>query len=133
MKKNLTEDQMRDYIYHLERQVHCMKVLIEAYERLNKDIRDFGENLEKWLLLSNEEYCEKFNEWETGTIADDFKIDPNHADAGKVGQASATISCILINLSSTESTYQSYKNDIAFLEKCNAKYQKDLENEEANG
>lgn len=133
MRRNLTKAEMNDYIHHLEQQVRCMGVLIEAYEKMHKEIREFSENLAGWLALNAEDYCEKYNAWKPESSSDDSKIEPKFANAGKVGQASATTTSILIHLNTTESCYQSYKDDIAFLEGINAEYQKDSESEEENG
>ena len=128
MRYDLTNDEMKEYIDKLECQVRYMGVLIEAYEKLHKNIRELSERLEGWLSLDGEEYAEKYS----ACCSNEVHIDPSCAYAGKTGQASSTISSILINLNSTESSYQRYKDDIAFLEGACAKYRSEPESENPN-
>lgn len=129
MKNNLTESEMRDYIYCLERKTFYMDMLIEAYEKVNSNIRNLAEPNYTWLTMDTDEYVTKYNEWISMRNPEiDFKMDKQCTYAGKTGQAMATMSSILITLNSFDHAYSDCKDTIQQIDKSIEKFREDEEN-----
>ena len=125
MRKDLTEDEMRDYIEHLERRIYYMDILLKS---LHEEVKDFGKiasDLSKAVNMDNDAYAEEFTKEYIKDHPDnpDFKLDPNSSYAGKTGNAMAASSLILIKLNSYNSTYGSMERDVEFLEEYCKKYE----------
>ena len=125
MRKDLTEDEMRDYIEHLERCVFYMDMLLEALRNNAEEIGDIASDLSETLDMDNDLYAEKYTKEYIKDHPDntDFKLDPNSAYAGKTGNAMAASSFILIKLNSYKHTYGSTERDVEFLEEYCKKYE----------
>ena len=129
MKNNLTESEMRDYIYRLERKTFYMDMLIEAYEKMNSDIRNLAEPNYTWLTMDTVEYVTKYNEWISKMNPDEtMKMDERCTYAGKTGQATATMLSILTTLNSFDHVYSDCKQTIQNMDECMEKYREDEEN-----
>lgn len=129
MKNDLTESEMRDYIYRLERKTFYMDMLIEAYEKMNSDIRNLAEPNYTWLTMDTDEYVTKYNEWISKMNPNEtMKMDERCAYAGKTGQATATMSSILITLNSFDHAYSDCKDTIQKMDEYMEKYREDKEN-----
>ena len=129
MKNNLTESEMRDYIYHLERRTFYMDMLIKAYEKIDSDIRNLAESNYTWLTMDTDEYVTKYNEWISKTNPDEtMKMDERCTYAGKAGQATATMLSILTTLNSFDHVYSDCKYTIHTMDEYLEKYREDGEN-----
>lgn len=125
MRKDLTEDEMRDYIEHLERRIYYMDMLLEALRNNAEEIGDIASDLSETLDMDNDLYAEKYTKEYIKDHPDntDFKLDPNSAYAGKTGNAMAASNLILIKLNSYKSTYESMERDAEFLKEYCKKYE----------
>lgn len=121
MRKDLTTDEMKDYIEHLERRIFYMQMLLDSLREDVDDIENIALDLSKWVNMDNETYVKEYTTMYPDSSAD--FTDVRSAYAGKTGHAIASSSSILIRINSYRNAYKDIERDEEFLKNYCKKYE----------